>query len=221
MTVGMRPAVIDPERVRVPAPFPRYNQACNMIRVLFVCLGNICRSPLAEGVFRKLVADRGLSDRIEVDSAGTGGWHAGEPPDRRMRATAESRGVSLEGIQARRVKAADLAEFDYVFAMDRENLRDLKAIAARANDQSLPGRVDDSPDIRANDNSPLLFRTFDPVKDDPDVPDPYYGGSDGFTRVFEIVDRISRAVLDHICREEGLSPLDTASNQEGGGSAPA
>ncbi|HUF09706.1 MAG TPA: low molecular weight protein-tyrosine-phosphatase [Rhodothermales bacterium] len=193
-----------------------------MIRVLFVCLGNICRSPLAEGVFRKLVADRGLSDRIEVDSAGTGGWHAGEPPDRRMRATAESRGVSLDGIRARQVKAVALDEFDYVFAMDRENLRDLKAMAARANDQALPGRLDDDSNLLwARDNSPLLFRTFDPVKDDPDVPDPYYGGSDGFTRVFEIVDRTSRAILDHICREEGLSPRDAASNQEGGGRAPA
>ncbi|HLE57897.1 MAG TPA: low molecular weight protein-tyrosine-phosphatase [Rhodothermia bacterium] len=192
-----------------------------MIRVLFVCLGNICRSPLAEGVFRKLVADRGLSDRIDVDSAGTGGWHAGEPPDRRMRATAESRGVSLDGIRARQVKAADLAEFDYVFAMDRENLRDLRAIAARMNDQSLPGRVDESHLTRANDNSPQLFRTFDPVKGDPDVPDPYYGESDGFTRVFEIVDRTSRSIIDHICREEGLATDDAASTREGGGRAPA
>lgn len=160
-----------------------------MVHVLFVCLGNICRSPLAEGVFRRLVAERGLSDRIRVDSAGTGGWHVGHPPDRRMQATAEARGVSLSGIEARKVRRADLTAFDYVFAMDRENLRDLRAL--------------DSGEAREKIR---LFRDFDPQDGGSDVPDPYYGGEEGFEVVFEIVDRTCRAILDFICRREGIAP---------------
>lgn len=159
-----------------------------MIRVLFVCLGNICRSPLAEGVFRRLVIERGLTDRIQVDSAGTGAWHVGEPPDRRMRATAESQGVSLEGIRARKVERSDLKTFDYVFAMDRENARDLSYLESNDN----RGRVE-------------LFRTYDPSGGSLDVPDPYYGGADGFREVFEIVDRTCRSILDRISAENGLT----------------
>lgn len=164
--------------------------------MLFVCLGNICRSPLAEGVFRRLVVKEGLSDRIEVDSAGTGAWHVGEQPDRRMRSTAESHGVSLDAIRARRVEAADLVDFDYVFAMDRENLRDLRRLAGRSED------------------SIALFRAFDPVDGDPDVPDPYYGGTDGFERVFEIVERTSRSILDHIRSEQGWPTNDQPASGE-------
>jgi len=171
-----------------------------MVHVLFVCLGNICRSPLAEGVFRRLVAERGLSDQIGVDSAGTGGWHVGHPPDRRMQATAEARGVSLSGIEARKVRREDLESFDYVFAMDRENLRDLV---------DLQGHRDAS-SAGAQGDSPLLFRTFDPERTGLDVPDPYYGGKRGFDEVFEIVDRTCRAILDHICRQEGITSDDAA-----------
>jgi len=160
-----------------------------MVRVLFVCLGNICRSPLAEGVFRRLVTERGLADKIEIDSAGTGGWHVGEPPDRRMRATAEGRGVSLHGISARRVEAGDLREFDYVFAMDRQNYRDLMSFSGA------------HPTAKVS-----LFRSFDPEPDSQDVPDPYYGGADGFEHVFDIVHRTCEAILDHIAKEHALEP---------------
>ncbi len=158
-----------------------------MVRVLFVCLGNICRSPLAEGVFRRLIVERNLTDRIEVDSAGTGAWHVGDSPDRRMQATAEACGVSLSGIRARRVERDDLEAFDYIFAMDRENLRDLRSL-----ESGPPSRK-----IR-------LFRDLDP-EGGVDVPDPYYGGAQGFQEVFDIVDRSCRSILDHICREEGIA----------------
>ena len=98
------------------------------MRILFVCMGNICRSPTAEGIMRRLVADAGLEDVVEVDSAGTGGWHAGEPPDARATAAARRRGVTLEG-GARQVRPDDFERFDLIVAMDRENLRELHALA--------------------------------------------------------------------------------------------
>ncbi|MCG8369762.1 MAG: low molecular weight phosphotyrosine protein phosphatase, partial [Proteobacteria bacterium] len=98
----------------------------NKIRILFVCMGNICRSPTAEGVFRHLVAAAGLEERIEVDSAGTHAYHAGEPADRRARAAAERRGMSLDGIRARRVRDDDFERFDYIIAMDEDNLACLR-----------------------------------------------------------------------------------------------
>lgn len=180
-------ALIGPEDVPVPALRRRSNPKTAMVRVLFVCLGNICRSPLAEGIFRRLITEWGLTDRVEVDSAGTGGWHVGDPPDRRMQATAEACGVSLSGIKARRVERDDLEVFDYIFAMDRENLRDLRSV------ESGP------PSRRVG-----LFRDFDP-EGGVDVPDPYYGGARGFQEVFDIVDRTCRSILDHICREEGIA----------------
>lgn len=150
------------------------------MKVLFVCLGNICRSPLAEGLFRKLVAEAGRADEFEIDSAGTGGWHVGERPDRRMRETAARHGVDLSDIRARRFDRDDLDDFDLILAMDRDNLRDILRVA--------------SPEQRAKVR---LFRSYD---DDPggalDVPDPYYGGSDGFERVFRIVERTSRNLLE-------------------------
>lgn len=186
-----------------------------MINVLFVCLGNICRSPLAEAVFRRLVAERGLSDRIRVDSAGTGGWHAGEPPDRRMRATAQEHGVSLNGLSARTVRREDLEAFDYVFAMDRQNLSDLLDLRGNRSGRSSgagtrfpePGRGD----------VPRLFRNFDPAGGGLDVPDPYYGGERGFEDVYEIVDRTCRAILDYVCEQEGIA-ANATSESEGKGS---
>jgi protein-tyrosine phosphatase len=134
------------------------------VRLLFVCLGNICRSPTAEGVMRALIRERGLEDRIEVDSAGTGGWHVGAPPD--ARAT-----------EAARFSVEDFDRFDLILAMDSENLRDLRALApddeARANVRLLRG--------------PGL-----------DVPDPYYGGPDGFENVLDHVEEACRKLLDEI-----------------------
>ena len=150
-----------------------------MTSILFVCMGNICRSPTAEGVMRALVRDAGLEDRIELDSAGTGGWHAGEPPDARAAEAAGRRGIALAGA-ARQVTSEDFERFDLLVAMDRSNLRDLLAIA---------------PDEDAAEKVRLL-REFDPVADgDLDVPDPYYGGDRGFETVLDQVHAACRGLL--------------------------
>jgi low molecular weight protein-tyrosine phosphatase len=143
------------------------------IRILFVCLGNICRSPTAEGVMRDLVERAGLKDCIELDSAGTGAWHAGSPPDERATAAAHSRGVDLAG-SARRVTDGDFDEFDLLLAMDGSNMHELRQ---RARDEAQRAKV-------------RLLREFDPASarsNDLDVPDPYYGGDGGFDEVFDLV----------------------------------
>jgi protein-tyrosine phosphatase len=143
------------------------------VQILFVCLGNICRSPTAEGVMRSLVVAEGLEDEIEIDSAGTGAWHVGSEPDARATDTARGRGVALTGT-ARQVRPADFEEFDLILAMDHSNLREVRQLAP---DESSRAKV-------------RLLREFDPASvdsDDLDVPDPYYGGDDGFGRVFDLV----------------------------------
>lgn len=144
------------------------------MRVLFVCLGNICRSPTAEAVFRAKVAARGLLGEIEIDSAGTGGWHAGNAPDRRAVAEGERRGVSMSG-RARQVSASDLRDFDLIIAMDESNRRDLLALAT---DDQIRERIQ-------------LLRDWDPeaAGHDRAVPDPYYGGDREFAEMFDIVER--------------------------------
>jgi protein-tyrosine phosphatase len=152
-----------------------------MTRVLFVCMGNICRSPTAEGVMRSLLEP---GDRIEIDSAGTGGWHAGSPPDGRAATAAMRRGIALEGA-ARQVRVEDFDEFDLIVAMDRENLRDLRGLAP---DGEARGKV-------------RLLREFDPGSagsPDLDVPDPYYGGEDGFDHVLDLVEAACRGLLDEL-----------------------
>jgi low molecular weight protein-tyrosine phosphatase len=154
------------------------------VRLLFVCLGNICRSPTAEGVMRHLLRDAGLQDEVEVDSAGTGGWHVGSAPDHRATVTARRRGIALEGA-ARQVEPQDFEDFDLLVAMDGSNLRDLRALA---------------PDAQAREKV-VALRSFDPLavqEGELDVPDPYYGGDDGFAEVVEIVDRSCRALLDEL-----------------------
>jgi protein-tyrosine phosphatase len=143
------------------------------MRILFVCMGNICRSPTAEGVMRRLVDAAGLD--IEVDSAGTGGWHAGEPPDERATEAARRRGVTLAGA-ARQVRRDDFREFDLLVAMDRGNLRELLALA---------------PDDEAAAKVRLLVP-------DADVPDPYYGGDRGFETVLDMVEAACRELLDEL-----------------------
>ena len=152
------------------------------VRVLFVCLGNICRSPLAEGLFQQKVIDAGLAEHIEVDSAGTGGWHVGAPPDQRMTATASARGVDLSRLRARQLERVDLDETDHVFVMDKSNLHDALALDPDG---------DHGTRVR-------LFREFDPEPGDYQVPDPYYGGDQGFARVYEIVDRTTDAILERL-----------------------
>ncbi len=152
------------------------------ISVLFVCLGNICRSPLAEGVLAHQLNEAGLSDRVHVDSAGTGAWHVGQAPDTRSIAVAAQNGIELTG-SARRVRLEDFFEFELVLAMDRGNLADLKDLESGT----------------GSDAAIKLFLDFDSdPTGDPDVPDPYYGGSDGFQQVFEMVDRTCAALVDHL-----------------------
>jgi protein-tyrosine phosphatase len=151
--------------------------------VLFVCMGNICRSPTAEGVFRHHVAEAGLDEGIAVDSAGTHAYHVGEPPDRRAMAAAERRGMSLEGIRARRVADEDFERFDYILAMDEDNY-------LRLQDQSPPEY-----------HSKLrLFLEFSSAGER-EVPDPYYGGAAGFERVLDLVEDASRGLLETLSRQ--------------------
>jgi low molecular weight protein-tyrosine phosphatase len=154
------------------------------MRILFVCLGNICRSPTAEGVMRALVREAGLEAEIELDSAGTGSWHTGEEPDRRATAAARARGVELDG-SARTVRPRDFEDFDLLLAMDRANLRALQQMAPDA-------------DARAKVR---MLREFDPASAgarDLDVPDPYYGASGGFDEVLDLVQAASRGLLAEI-----------------------
>lgn len=151
-------------------------------RLLFVCLGNICRSPLAEGVMRDLVTERGLDDSVHVDSAGTGAWHEGEPPDPRSCEVASRHGVDLSGQRARRVVDDDFQDFDLLLAMDAHNEADL---VVRAPTEA-EGRV-------------RRLREWDPHGPG-DVPDPYYGGARGFDEVYEMVRRSCEALLDELAR---------------------
>ena len=157
------------------------------ISVLFVCLGNICRSPLAEGVFRHILDEEGRSDRFRVDSAGTGSWHVGESPDHRSIRTAGTHGVILTG-HSRMIEPEDFRDFDYIVAMDQSNLSSLKAYQ----------------DGVGGDAALYLLREFD-SEGGPgaEVPDPYYGGPNGFEEVYDMVDRSCRGLLDHIREEHG------------------
>lgn len=157
-----------------------------MIRVLFVCTGNICRSPAAHGVMERLVADRGLAESIAVDSAGTHSYHVGELPDSRMRAHARRRGYELTH-RARKVTPDDLAEFDYVLAMDSEHYEILQRTG------------------RSNGGRVAMFLSVLPDSGSEDVPDPYYGGADGFEEVMDLVEAACAAWLHHICEEHGLT----------------
>ncbi len=156
-----------------------------MIRLCFVCLGNICRSPTAEGVMQDLVDKAELSHLIQLDSAGTGAYHAGERADPRSRSTAAARGLKLRSI-SRQFLPSDFADFDYILAMDLDNLANLKSIAP---DEEARGRLH-------------LFRSFDPDSSvEADVPDPYYGGATGFDDVFDICEAACKGLLQHIQEE--------------------
>jgi protein-tyrosine phosphatase len=150
------------------------------IGILFVCMGNICRSPTAEGVFRNLVSGAGLDEYIEIDSAGTHAYHVGDPPDRRARAAAERRGISLADIRARRVQPEDFERFSYIIAMDHDNLAILEE--------------------QAEDGYREKLRLFLEFSSGPEreVPDPYYGGATGFERVLDLVEDASRGLLEEL-----------------------
>lgn len=149
--------------------------------VLFVCLGNICRSPLAEGIFLHLVSEAGLESRFVIDSAGTGAWHVGERPDARASMVANKHGVELTS-RARQITDDDLRRFDYVIAMDRENLRNIERMA----------------DATGSEAEVHLLREFDLTESGDEVPDPYYGGASGFETVYEMVHRSCQTLLDRL-----------------------
>lgn len=155
------------------------------VKILFVCMGNICRSPTAEGFFRKAVEEAGLADRVHIESAGTHAYHSGAPPDRRAQAAAVRRGVTLAQIRARQVTDRDFETFDYILVMDRENLRELV--------QRAPPQQRDK--IH-------LFLEFAGGRTD-EVPDPYYGGTSGFERVLDLVEQACRELLRHIGADKG------------------
>ncbi|WP_431685893.1 low molecular weight protein-tyrosine-phosphatase [Hahella sp. NBU794] len=152
-----------------------------MINILFVCMGNICRSPTAHGVFEAFLQRAGLTDCVEVDSAGTGGWHAGELPDRRAREFAGKRGYSLEHIRARQVTPDDFEQFDLVLAMDRDNLANLQHICPQKHQSKVK-----------------LFLDFASSSDEREVPDPYYGGPQGFEHVLDLVEDACQGLVEHV-----------------------
>ena len=155
------------------------------VRVLFVCMGNICRSPTAHGVFQALVEAEGLSDQIEVDSAGTHSYHIGSPPDPRSQSTARGRGIDLSTQQARRFVSSDFIDFDYVLAMDRANYADMRAIRPEGAQARLALMLEYSSTTQI------------------EVPDPYFGEA-GFEKVFDLIDEASRGLLKHIRENHGI-----------------
>jgi protein-tyrosine phosphatase len=158
------------------------------VRLLFVCMGNICRSPTAEGVMRRLVEQAGLSESIELDSAGTGAWHVGRPPDRRAAAAALARGIVLDG-RARQVGREDFVDFDLLLAMDSSNMRELRQLA--------PGEAERAKVrmLRESDRASAGTRELD-------VPDPYYGAVGGFEEVLDLVQAACEGLLEQI--QDGL-----------------
>lgn len=153
----------------------------NPFKIVFVCLGNICRSPTAEGVFQHLVNERGLQAYFYVDSAGTSAYHIGEKANSKSRKTASDHGIELR-TRARRFEAEDLQMFDLIVVMDKENLENVKVL--------------DSESIF--EDKVVLLREFDPAPTGGEVPDPYYGGIDGFQNVFNIVKRSCKVLLDEL-----------------------
>jgi len=158
-----------------------------MINVLFVCMGNICRSPTAQGVFERLVASHGLSDMIRIDSAGTHAYHVGEKPDVRASEAALRRGIDLGTQRARRVDPGDFIIFDYILAMDSSNYAELAAICS----------AEELPKLH-------LFMGFAADSHTRDVPDPYYGGPAGFERVLDLIESAAEGLLAEIRQQHGI-----------------
>jgi protein-tyrosine phosphatase len=162
-----------------------------MIKVIFVCLGNICRSPLAEGIFKQLVKEKKLDHLISIDSAGTSNYHIGEPPDPRTVANAKLNNIILTHY-GRQFLSKDLNEYDYILAMDRSNFNNILRLSEKG---------------KLYRSKIMLMRDFDPIKDTIDVPDPYYGGDEGFQNVFDILWRSSQHFLNFIIKEHQLNSM--------------
>ncbi|MBS1269282.1 MAG: Low molecular weight protein-tyrosine-phosphatase YfkJ [Gammaproteobacteria bacterium] len=152
------------------------------VKVLFVCLGNICRSPTAEGVFRKLLEREELESRVHVDSAGTHAYHVGAPPDQRAREAALRRGIDLSAIRGRQAEPSDILEFDLALAMDRENYENLITIAG------------------GHAHKVRLFMEFSDRFEENEVPDPYYGGPNGFEQVLDMIEDASEGLIRELRR---------------------
>ena len=155
--------------------------------ILFVCLGNICRSPAAEGIFLKKIKDLGIQDQFKVDSAGTGGWHVGSQADARMREAAKQRGVKINSL-ARQINLGDLYDFDFILTMDNANLRDVNSLASDGKDQT-----------RALVQPLLTYSKNNRISE---VPDPYYGGQNGFEEVLDIIDDAIEGFLEKFNSED-------------------
>lgn len=159
------------------------------VKILFVCMGNICRSPTAHGVFRRLVEREGLEQLVMIDSAGTHAYHVGKPPDERAQQTARYRDIDLGDLRARQTTASDYEAFDYLLAMDEENYEILVSSCPAGMEHKL-----------------RLFMSFAPELGIQEVPDPYYGGEQGFEQVFDLIEAASAGLLDEIRREfDGIS----------------
>lgn len=173
------------------------------MKILFCCMGNICRSPTAEAVFRRLIEQRGLEDKVLADSAGTHGYHVGEAPDPRTQQAARARGYDLSGLRARKVAPADLDFFDLILAMDRSNLDVLRRLCP--------------PDRQ---HRVKLFMSYARNFDDDEVPDPYYGLGHGFDLVLDMVEDAAQGLVDAVARELGvdkeLAPGKPLPRSEGG-----
>ncbi len=154
------------------------------VSVLFVCLGNICRSPTAHGIFRHLVREEGFESLIEIDSAGTAAFHIGKAPDSRSILVAKERGIDMSDLRARQVDLGDFYQYDYVLAMDEANFYHLKEMALPEHD----GKI-------------KMFLEYTDAFSETEVPDPYYGGAQGFDHVFDLVESASKGLLEHIKQE--------------------
>jgi protein-tyrosine phosphatase len=160
------------------------------IKILFVCLGNICRSPLAEALFKQKVKQAGLEHCLEADSCGTSNYHIGEPPDSRTIANARKNGITIHHL-GRQLSVHDLEQFDYIIAMDQSNLENIHYLGRN---HAVAGNVS-------------LMRAYDPEGKGQDVPDPYYGGERGFQEVFEILDRSLEGFLKFLVKKEKITAL--------------
>lgn len=158
-----------------------------MTKVMFVCLGNICRSPLAEAIFKHKVKNRGLDDVLWADSAGTSDYHIGEPPDSRTVRNALKNGVTVDH-RGQQLTVKHLDEYDYIFAMDSQNHASIQRLV---NGRRIRAKID-------------LIRSFDPLSPGGEVPDPYYGGEHGFQEVFEMLDRSIEKLIDYLVEENGI-----------------